>query len=190
MTDVFQELQKAFNDMENRFGDFHVECRELAQDFREDLANHLGVPPSQMSFFKAEELCEMRANDQSGIPPQYNDPFDCGELAKGSSYQIGLCLGICFIGEDLPGWYLMSLLRFEKAGDEFTLHIGKNVHSFDLGQNPKDKLRPVSEWIVNYWKGIANQRYEDFISGRKENEMGFHMYRKNLKRPIASAGGL
>ena len=182
MTAAYQELQKAFSDMEDRFFDFRAECRNLVQDIREDLADYLGVSPNQITFFKTEELYEMRAQQQSGIANQFNDAFDCGELAKGSSYQIGLCLGICYIGENMPGWYLMSLLELEKNEDEFTLNIEKNVHSFDLGKNPKDKLRTVSEWLVGYWKQVASQRYEDFVAGKAESQIGFHLFQKNQKK--------
>ena len=174
MTAAYTELQHAFKRMDNRFYDFRVQCRGLAQALREDLATYLGMSAGDVRFFKSEDLDAMNIAGLNEIPTQYNDPFEGGELALGGSYRIGLCFGIIPFGETTPAWYPLIPLRFTKDNGNFTLAIEKSDKSFDLGIIPEKGVRQVSEWIINRWGEIANEGFDNFVSGKANNEMGFH----------------
>lgn len=174
MKEAYLQLQRAYSDMDDKFYDFRCQCRNVAQALREDLADFLGISAGEVRFFKSEELDEINANREDVIPSQYNDPFEAGELASGGSYRIGLCFGVSPVGETTAAWYPLIPLHFIRNDNGFTLLVEKSDRQFDLGQIPEQKVRAVSEWIVQRWEGIANEGYNGFLSGKKNNEMGFH----------------
>lgn len=176
MAPTYSDLQCAFTRMSDQFDDYQVSCRELVSVFREDLASCLGIRASEIKFLRPEDSNEKTVDSLKDVADGFNDPFDAGELVRGGFYRIRLRFGISPVGESNTAWHLVVPLQLARHSGNFTLKVESLNHTFELGQLPvpEEKIRDVSEWLLQHFNELAENMFERFISGNQCNEIGIH----------------
>ena len=190
ITAEYKELQYAFAEMDDQFSEHRAKCRNIAQALRENLADYLGLHPSEIRFITPDELDQVLAVG-TAKPNHFNDAFEAGQLTSGGVYRIGLCFGVSPDGETEPVWYPLVPIKLVVESKKLSLEVERTGFTFELGA--RSNLRPVSEFIVKHWRELAHQEFSRFCSRARKREIGYHTLlsnRRNLEFSRSECGGI
>jgi len=171
----FEEIQRAFSEMQHKWDDYVTQCRNASQALREDFAAYLDIPAANVQFVRPDVLDESSRRGTIGIPELHNDAYDAGDFDEDGWYRIGLSFGLSAISESEPCWYPIMSLRFKRNSDGFVAQPGESTTEFELGSLSPSKVRSLSEWIADRMINSAKASSQNMLLGRRKTEMGYHV---------------